>query len=83
MVNMLIAEYDYDMDIEVQREETYAEGVEKGKSDKLKEIIKKKLLKGISPEEIAEDMEESVEEVKRIINLLDEFQSKSTEDFSK
>lgn len=80
---MLIAEYDYDMDIEVQREETYAEGVEKGKSDKLKEIIKKKLLKGISPEEIAEDMEESVEEVKRIINLLDEFQSKSTEDFSK
>ncbi len=83
VVNMLIAEYDYDMDIEVQREETYAEGVEKGKSDKLKEIIKKKLLKGISPEEIAEDMEESVEEVKRIINLLDEFQSKSTEDFSK
>lgn len=80
---MLIAEYDYDMDIEVQREEAYAEGVEKGKSDKLKEIIKKKLLKGISPEEIAEDMEESVEEVKRIINLLDEFQSKSTEDFSK
>lgn len=83
VVNMLIAEYDYDMDIEVQREEAYAEGVEKGKSDKLKEIIKKKLLKGISPEEIAEDMEESVEEVKRIINLLDEFQSKSTEDFSK
>lgn len=30
VVNMLIAEYDYDMDIEVQREEAFEEGMEKG-----------------------------------------------------
>ena len=31
VVNMLIAEYDYDMDIEVQREEAYEDGVAAGK----------------------------------------------------
>ena len=30
VVNMLIAEYDYDMDIEVQREEAFQEGIEQG-----------------------------------------------------
>ena len=30
-VNMLIAEYDYDMDIKVQREEAKEEGIEQGK----------------------------------------------------
>ena len=30
VVNMLIAEYDYDMDIEVQREEAYEDGVAAG-----------------------------------------------------
>ncbi len=31
VVNMLIAEYDYDLDIEVQREEAYESGLEDGK----------------------------------------------------
>ena len=39
---MLIAEYDYDMDIEVQREEAYIEGLsrgrEEGREDKLIEL---------------------------------------------
>lgn len=30
VVNMLVAEYDYDMDIEVQREEAFKEGLEEG-----------------------------------------------------
>ena len=33
VVNMLIAEYDYDMDIEVQREEAYFEGREEGRQE--------------------------------------------------
>lgn len=91
VVNMLIAEYDYDMDIEVQREEAYTEGLEKGKAEglqegkaegllegkaeglqegrdqKLIEVVKKKLSKGKSPEEIAEILEEPPEEISRII----------------
>ena len=31
VVNMLIAEYDYDLDIEVQREEAYESGLEDGR----------------------------------------------------
>lgn len=72
VVNMLIAEYDYDMDIEVQREEAYTEGLEKGKHEKLIELIKKKLSKGNSPEEIADALEESVETIQKIIALVNE-----------
>lgn len=78
VINMLIAEYDYDMDIEVQREEAYAEGVakglsdgmEKGRSGKLMEQIKKKLSKGKNPAEIAEALEEPVETIQEIIASL-------------
>lgn len=82
VINMLIAEYDYDMDIEVQREEAYAEGVadgmakglsdgmEKGRSGKLLEQIKKKLSKGKNPAEIAEALEEPVETIQEIIASL-------------
>lgn len=82
VINMLIAEYDYDMDIEVQREEAYAEGVadgmakglsdgmEKGRSGKLIEQIKKKLSKGKNSAEIAEALEEPVETIQEIIASL-------------
>lgn len=71
VVNMLIAEYDYDMDIEVQREEAYAEGVEKGREQILIEQVRKKLSKGQKPKEIADALEESLEEIERIISLID------------
>ena len=35
-VNMLIAEYDYDMDIKVQRKEAKEEGIEQGKTEGIK-----------------------------------------------
>ena len=74
VINMLIAEYDYDMDIEVQREEAYTEGLsrgrEEGREDKLIELIKKKLSKGKSPEEIAGELEESVETIQELIASL-------------
>ena len=68
VVNMLIAEYDYDLDVEVQREEAYAagsqegsqegrqEGRQEGQQEKLKELIKRKLKKGKSIDVIAEEL---------------------------
>ena len=72
---MLIAEYDYDLDIEVQREEAYTEGLEKGKElgkelgkqETFEELIKRKLEKGKTPEEIADALEWPLEEVQKII----------------
>lgn len=68
VINMLVAEYDYDMDIEVQREEAYMEG----RNDKLIEQLKKKLSKGKSPEEIADELEESLETIQELIAGLKE-----------
>ena len=72
VLNMLIAEYDYDLDIEVQREEAYEDGIEKGiqtgtirgMKAKLVEQIRKKV-KSIL--EIAQELEETPEEVEKII----------------
>ena len=66
VVNMLIAEYDYDLDIEVQREEAY----EEGRKEKLKELVQKKLAKGKSLEEIASELEETVESIQEICDNL-------------
>lgn len=72
VMNMLVAEYDYDMDIEVQREEAYTEGLSQGREEgleyKLIEQVKKKLSKGKSPEVIADELEESAETIQRIID---------------
>ena len=78
VVNMLIAEYDYNLDVEVQREEAYAagkeegrqEGREEGQKEKLQEQVKRKLEKGKSVDTIAEELEESREEISRIIKRL-------------
>ena len=60
---MLIAEYDYDLDIEVQREEAYEDGMK----EKLVEQIRKKVEKGKSILEIAEELEETPVEIEKII----------------
>ena len=74
VVNMLIAEYDYDLDVEVQREEAYAAGKEDGRQEGQKEIlqelVKRKLEKGKSIDIIAEELEESYEEISSIIKKL-------------
>ena len=36
-MSFLTAEYDYDMDIKVQREEAYSEGLEEGRAEGLEE----------------------------------------------
>lgn len=82
VVNMLIAEYDYDLDVEVQREEAYAagrqegiqegiqEGRQEGQQEKLEELIKRKLKKGKSIDVIAEELEESREVIAGIVKTL-------------
>lgn len=70
VVNMLIAEYDYDLDLEVQREEAYAAGEQEGQRKKLLDLVQKKLKKGKSIEAIAEELEESQEEIGKIIEVL-------------
>lgn len=76
VVNMLTAEYDYDLDIEVQREEAFADGVvkgvDKGKEELLTELIIKKLAKGKTPVEIADALEKPLEKVQEIIDKIKE-----------
>lgn len=71
VLNMLIAEYDYDLDIEVQREEAYEDGIEtgtiRGMKEKLVEQIRKKVEKGKSILEIAQELEEIPEEIEKVI----------------
>ena len=71
VVNMLIAEYDYDLDVEVQREEAYAAGKEDGRQEGQKEIlqelVKRKLEQGKSIDTIAEELEESREVIAEIV----------------
>lgn len=69
VLNMLIAEYDYDLDIEVQREEAF----EEGEKNTLRKLILKKLAKGKSLAVIAEELEETPDAIQALIereNLL-------------
>ncbi len=63
---MLTAEYDYETDLEVQREEAY----EEGERNKLIQMVIKKYEKNYSAEETADMLEEGVEEIEKIYELL-------------
>ena len=67
VINMLIAQYDYDTDIRVQRQEAFEDGFSDGKKAKLTELVRKKLAKGENPIEIANALEESVENIEELI----------------
>ena len=70
VMGFLCAEYDYEMDMKVQGEEKYQEGVEygleQGKTRTLIEMICKKIQKGKSLEEIIEDLEVDTENIRPI-----------------
>ena len=68
---MLIAKYDYETDIRVQREEAQEKGRLEGQELKLIEQLKKKLIKGQTSVEIADALEESVEKIEEMIHSLD------------
>ena len=65
VVNMLLDEYDYETDIEVQREEAREEGRklgrEEGREEEKSSLIRKKLEKGKTISEIADDLEDTEE----------------------
>ena len=74
VVNMLLDEYDYETDIEVQREEAREEGRKLGREEERKEflqkicsLIQKKLEKGKTISEIADDLEDTEENVAHLI----------------
>ena len=83
VVNMLLDEYDYETDIEVQREEAREQGREEGRKQGREEgrkqgtlqktcaLIRKKLEKGKTISEIADDLEDTEE---NIAHLIEEFQ---------
>lgn len=71
VINMLVAEYDYEMDIAVQREEAYEEGEIQGKKEgcleALREILK---YKGDIPEKLEEKLkQEDAKTLKEWIRL--------------
>lgn len=76
VVNMLIAEYDYGLDIEVQREEARAEGfsqgITRGELIKLIKMIQKKCKNGKSLSQTASDLEEKTEDIATLYELANE-----------
>ena len=62
VVNMLMSEYNYEQDIEVQREEAYEEGKQYG----ITIAIEKMLSKGFDVDDIVETMELPIETVQKI-----------------
>jgi predicted transposase YdaD len=57
--------------LELESERLIKKGRREGREIKLVELIKKKLAKGKDIDTIADELEESVEEVKRLMDKLD------------
>ena len=72
VVNMLIAEYDYDMDIKVQREEAFEEGElqgrKEGKKEETAKIVMNMYRNGFTIEQIAAVTDKTAVEVKTVID---------------
>ena len=72
VISMSIFEYDKDEEEKKLRKAEYEAGIEAGRKDTLKQIIKKKLEKGKSVEEIAEELEEDVTVIRKLIDEIEE-----------
>lgn len=83
VINMLIAEYDYATDIEVQRDEARTEGRTEGEYIKLISLVRKKMVKGMSSEECAELLEEDIELVKAIYDQIEAYPTMNDEKICK
>ena len=64
--NMLLAEYDYDTDIAVQRKEAFEDGMSQGEHKKAIETAKKFLAMGLSVEQVATGTGLSPEEIEKL-----------------
>ena len=71
VTHMLLTEYDEKRHLRNTfmegREEGLEEGIEKGRQEKLEELVRRKLSKGKSIPEIAEDLEEEVSVIEQIV----------------
>ena len=65
--NMLLMEYDYATDIEVQREEAFEKGIQQGEYQKAIETAKKFLTMGLSLEQISQGTSLSIDEIKNLM----------------
>ena len=63
---MLLAEYDYDTDIAVQRKEAFDDGLSQGRNEAKLETAKKFLAMGLSVEQVADGTGLSVEEIEKL-----------------
>ncbi len=69
VVNMLMAEYDYEMDIAVHSREAEMRGEAKGREQKLIQLVVKKLKKSYTVAQIADALEETEEEIRQIAEI--------------
>ena len=69
-VNMLFTQWNLEDALEVRYEEGLEDGEEKGKMLKLIQLVKQKLQKGKSLEQIADEVEESIDLVEKINNAI-------------
>ncbi len=67
-ITMSIFEYDQERHIKQEREDAWEEGRKAGKRDMLWKLAEKKLRKGKTITEIAEELEESEETIKDILD---------------
>ena len=64
--NMLLAEYDYDTDIAVQRKEAFEDGISLGEKKAKLETARKFLAMGLSVEQVADGTGLSIEEIEKL-----------------
>ena len=67
---MSIFEYDQEKHLRQEREQAWEEGREAGMEDNLLELIRKKLKKGKTIPQIAEELEEEETEIREIVEKL-------------
>lgn len=78
VVKMMQLDYTFERQLEMEREESYTKGREEGRADgrkdgmeqKLLDQIQKKIIKGKSLEQIADDLEESVDTIQPLYEQL-------------
>ena len=81
---MSIFEYDEERELKLIRRAEYEEGVKEGREDglqqgrivALKNLVAKKLMKGWSPAQIAEDLEMELSEVEKLVKEIIDSQKK-------
>ncbi len=67
IIKMTVLDYTFERQIELEKKASFEQGEEQGAENKIIDLIKKKLARNKSPEEIAEDLEENVETITGLI----------------